>query len=111
MITEIKPHIIDGMRARARRQMLLAANDARKCEDGCAGCAGCRYWSEMLAQAIGGGPLQAMCIAPAPAEFRLNYTTRRMKCSAWAAGPQGAIDDPAGNPYAAESPEDERSAA
>ena len=28
-------------------------------------CAGCRFWSEMLAQAIGGGPVTAMCLAEA----------------------------------------------
>lgn len=27
-------------------------------------CEGCMYWSELLAQAIGGGPVQAMCLHP-----------------------------------------------
>lgn len=26
-----------------------------------AGCRGCKWWSEMLAQSIGGGPLEAYC--------------------------------------------------
>ena len=28
-------------------------------------CKGCRYWSEMVAHSIGGGPVQAMCLSPA----------------------------------------------
>ena len=26
-------------------------------------CNGCRFWSEMIAQSIGGGPVQALCLS------------------------------------------------
>lgn len=56
-------------------------------------CKGCRYWSEMLAQSIGGGPVQAFCLAQGgPMSGR--YTSGRQTCPAWASGHYGAIDTP-----------------
>ena len=59
-------------------------------------CAGCKFWSEMIAQSIGGGPVEAMCLANKgpDAPWSGKYTQRWMKCKAWEAGPYGAIDDP-----------------
>ncbi|MFB3910473.1 MAG: hypothetical protein ACE15D_18945 [Candidatus Eisenbacteria bacterium] len=67
-------------------------------------CAGCRYWSEMVAQCFGGGHVTAMCLAPAPAEFRGKYTPPSVKCNAWVSGHFGAVDEPGQDPnvYAGE---------
>lgn len=27
-------------------------------------CEGCRYWSELIAESIGGGPVKALCLHP-----------------------------------------------
>jgi hypothetical protein len=67
-------------------------------------CKGCRYWSEMLAQALGGGPVQAMCLAPdtPAAAMRSKYTSGHMRCDAWASGHLGAVDEPGQDPDAYE---------
>lgn len=59
-------------------------------------CAGCRYWSEMIAKAEG---LQvvAMCLAPSGPN-RARYVGPRTTCDAWAAGDLGAIDEPGQDP-------------
>ena len=67
-------------------------------------CAGCRYWSEMLAQAIGGGPVQAMCLGEG--QYRGKYTSARGKCDKWASGHHGAVDDPYCDPTAAYADDD-----
>lgn len=64
-------------------------------------CHGCRYWSEMLARALGGGPVEAMCLGD-NSPHRDKYTTKRTTCVAWAEGSMGAVDQPGGDPYAAE---------
>lgn len=56
-------------------------------------CAGCRYWSEMIAQALGGRPLEAMCLS-SDGPLKGKYVTARQTCSAWASGHYGAVDDP-----------------
>ncbi len=56
-------------------------------------CAGCRFWSEMIAQAIGGGPVEAMCLADA-GRFAGKYTSARRTCDSWKSGHFGAVDDP-----------------
>lgn len=60
-------------------------------------CGSCRYWSEMLAKAVGGGPVQAMCLAR-EGELRGKYTTERGTCKAWASGHLGAVDTPDSEP-------------
>lgn len=60
-------------------------------------CAGCRYWSEMIAHCHS-GPIEAMCIAPIGAPKRVGYTTARTTCTAWASGHLGAIDEPGDDP-------------
>ncbi len=59
-------------------------------------CRGCRFWSEMIAQVRGGGPVEAMCLAAGPhaGPHACQYTHGRMTCSAWESGEDGAIDEP-----------------
>lgn len=56
-------------------------------------CAGCRYWSEMIAQSVNGGPVEALCLAAA-GPLAGKYTTGGMTCSAWKSGHHGAVDEP-----------------
>ena len=62
-------------------------------------CKGCRYWSEMIAQALGGGPVEAMCLSREGPE-RGKYTSAARTCVAWASGHLGAIDEPGQDPQA-----------
>lgn len=56
-------------------------------------CKGCRFWSEMIAQAMGGGPVEAMCLSgTGPRAGR--YVTARTTCDAWKSGHLGAVDEP-----------------
>ena len=56
-------------------------------------CAGCRFWSEMIAKSHGGGPVEAMCLVDA-GPFAGKYVTGRQRCEAWKPGHYGAVDDP-----------------
>lgn len=55
-------------------------------------CAGCRFWSEMVAKCKGGGPVLAMCLSDGPLASK--YTPRWQTCTAWKSGHYGAVDDP-----------------
>jgi hypothetical protein len=68
-------------------------------------CKGCRYWSEMIAQSLGGGPVQAMCLS-ATSTYRGQYMSCARMCTEWASGHLGAIDEPGQDPaaYASEVP-------
>jgi len=58
-------------------------------------CAGCRYWSEMVAQSIGCCPIEALCLADAEeGRYAGSYTTAHMTCGAWKSGHHGAVDEP-----------------
>ena len=47
----------------------------------------------MIAQAIGGEPIEALCLAlGGPLES--TYTTGAMTCNGWKSGHLGAVDDP-----------------
>lgn len=67
-------------------------------------CKGCRYWSEMLAQGHGGGPVEAVCLSPTSLE-RGKYMAPSRTCADWASGHLGAVDEPGQDPdaYAAEA--------
>lgn len=56
-------------------------------------CAGCRFWSEMVAQSIGGGPVEALCLTEGGPRSG-KYTTARVTCAHWKSGHLGAVDDP-----------------
>lgn len=66
-------------------------------------CENCRYWSDKLAQAIG-GPVEAVCLVrEGPHSGR--YTPGSASCDKWEDAPLGPVDsgsdtDPVyGNPY------------
>jgi hypothetical protein len=58
-------------------------------------CRDCQFWSEMIARAVG-GPVEAMCLAPATPRYG-KYTRGGEGCSSFLAGRDEflAIDDPA----------------
>jgi len=56
-------------------------------------CAGCRFWSEMIAQSRNGGDVEALCLAE-EGPLAGKYVTARRTCSAWKSGHHGAVDDP-----------------
>jgi len=61
-------------------------------------CKGCRFWSEMLAQA--GGDIEgvyAMCIN-SKSYFSGKYTSAESNCKEWADGHDGAVDEPGSDP-------------
>lgn len=62
-------------------------------------CKGCRYWSEMLAQCHGGGPVQAMCLSPS-SPMKGKYVAGFQRCDQWASGYLGAVDEPGQDPDA-----------
>lgn len=57
-------------------------------------CAGCRYWSEMIAQSVDELGLQAMCLGGDEAPKRGKYTYRHQTCTGWKSGHHGAVDAP-----------------
>lgn len=62
-------------------------------------CGGCRYWSEMIARAIGGADVEAYCLGPG-SPYRGHYTKGRQTCEAFAKNSHGAVDDPHRGPDA-----------
>ena len=56
-------------------------------------CGTCRFWSEMVAQAIGNGPMEALCLSQTGTKAG-RYTTARASCEAWKSGHYGAVDSP-----------------
>lgn len=56
-------------------------------------CNGCRFWSEMIARALGRG-VEAMCLAGEGTPYGGKYTIGRQTCDAWKSGHHGAVDDP-----------------
>lgn len=55
-------------------------------------CSGCRYWSEMLAQAHGNG-VEAMCLAASGAHAG-TYVFGNDSCGSYAKNTAGAVDEP-----------------
>jgi hypothetical protein len=58
-------------------------------------CDTCRFWSEMMAQSIG-GVVEAMCLSGTGPRAG-KYTTVRMTCEAWKSGHHGSVDEPPDN--------------
>ena len=56
-------------------------------------CKGCRYWSEMVAMADGGGPIKAMCLSSV-SPLRGKFVSGQQTCGDWKSGHYGAVDDP-----------------
>ncbi len=63
-------------------------------------CDGCKFWSELIAQAIGGGPVQAWCLNP---DSPMYHRYAHLGCEKHTPG--RAIDDP--SPVASEISEDD----
>lgn len=56
-------------------------------------CVNCRFWSEMCARAMGGGPVEALCLAEGgPKQGK--YTAEHDGCNGFKPNSYGAIDDP-----------------
>ena len=56
-------------------------------------CEGCRFWSEILAQSVGSGPIEAFCLCDdGPKAMR--YVKATDFCPSWKSGHLGAIDSP-----------------
>lgn len=56
-------------------------------------CGGCRYWSEMIAQSIGGRSVEALCLNSAgPCSGK--YVVETQTCDGFARNTFGAVDDP-----------------
>jgi hypothetical protein len=70
-------------------------------------CAGCRYWSELIAMGKA-GEVHALCLSP-DGPVRGEYTAATQTCKAWASGHLGPIDEP-GNDSATKYLKDEASA-
>jgi len=58
-------------------------------------CAKCRFWSEMCAQSIGCGPMEALCLKEGGPKCS-RMTTESSSCPEWASSHHGAVDDPSG---------------
>lgn len=56
-------------------------------------CAGCRFWSEMIAMANDDRGLQAMCLS-SDGPLARKYTVGVQTCTEWKSGHLGAIDQP-----------------
>lgn len=57
-------------------------------------CSGCRYWSEMIAQSIGGRDVEALCLAPEGSPCKGKFMVGTQTCAAYAKNTAGAVDDP-----------------
>lgn len=56
-------------------------------------CANCRFWSEMIARAYGGCPVEALCLAEGGPK-QGSYVRERDTCTTWKSGHFGAVDSP-----------------
>lgn len=54
-------------------------------------CENCRYWSQMIAQSIGAGPIEAWCLS---SEQKQKYRRATETCNSWAKNSHGAVDEP-----------------
>ena len=58
-------------------------------------CETCRFWSELIASAIPGKGIEAMCLSKDGPNKNL-MTKESDHCQSWADSSYGAIDDPSG---------------
>jgi hypothetical protein len=56
-------------------------------------CGNCRYWSQMVAQSIGCGPIEALCLSP-DSSWHSKYVRGTFLCVHWASDHHGKVDDP-----------------
>lgn len=55
-------------------------------------CDNCRYWSEMIAESIGCGPIKALCLSD-ESPHKGKMTTSNQTCDAWGEATMGTVDD------------------
>lgn len=56
-------------------------------------CSKCRFWSELCAQSIGCGPMEALCLSDNGTK-RNKFVKGTDVCESWKINSNGAIDDP-----------------
>jgi hypothetical protein len=56
-------------------------------------CETCRYWSQMCAQALDAGPIEALCLA-ADGPKLAQFTRANFHCPAWRLNSHGSVDAP-----------------
>ena len=56
-------------------------------------CSTCRWWSELCAQVMGDGPLEAVCLNGG-AQKNGKFTPQNFHCDKWQDNALGAVDDP-----------------
>jgi hypothetical protein len=56
-------------------------------------CENCRYWSQLLAQSIGCGPIEAYCLSE-DGPKRQRYVRANDRCPSWKLNSHGAVDEP-----------------
>lgn len=61
-------------------------------------CKTCRYWSELIAEVLAGGPVMALCLEPTQPQV---MRPGSHGCVAWKDAPFGSVDEPCDgpNPY------------
>jgi hypothetical protein len=55
-------------------------------------CENCRYWSQMLAQALDGGPIEAWCLSE-DGPKRGRYVRANDHCPSWKTNIHGSVDE------------------
>jgi hypothetical protein len=55
-------------------------------------CGNCRFWSQMVAQSIGCGPIEALCLGEG--KYKGRMISERMYCDSWKSDHFGKVDDP-----------------
>jgi hypothetical protein len=57
-------------------------------------CGNCRFWSQMCAQSIGCGPVEAICLGGKASKFAGKFMRETQTCDAWKSNHHGQVDDP-----------------
>lgn len=56
-------------------------------------CRDCRYWSEMCAQSIGCGPMEALCLSSS-GPHKGKFVRETQSCGEWRSNHFGSVDAP-----------------
>jgi hypothetical protein len=56
-------------------------------------CENCRFWSQMCAQALDGGPIEALCLS-SDGPKKQKYTRANAYCPSWRINSHGSVDEP-----------------
>lgn len=55
-------------------------------------CGNCRFWSQMCAQSIGCGPIEALCLGED--KYNGKMVRENFYCNGWKSDHHGKVDDP-----------------